>query len=575
MVIIDKPKLADDADFASRWGVLLFLIMAAMAALVVRAVDLQLVDRGFLQHQGDMRHVGVLPVPAHRGRIIDRNGELLAISSPVKSIWANPKEFEADPRDIRKLADLLGITPQEIHEHTADKERGFVYLKRRMSPELADRVLALKISGVFADREYQRYYPTGEVTAHLLGFDNLEDHGQEGMELAYDDWLKGIPGARRIRRDGKGRIIEDVENLKLPVPGKDLYLSIDQRMQYLAYRELKKAVMQHKAKSGSLVLLDAQNGEVLAMVNQPSFNPNSRLKLTGALSRNRAITDVFEPGSTIKPFGVACAMELGLIKPETVFDTNPGQMIVGHNTVKDVHNYGVLDVSHILQKSSNVGMTKIALNLPPSKFWAFYNNLGFGQALETGFPGESSGRLPDYHNWHSSFAQATLSFGYGLSTSTLQLARAYLAIANEGVMPMVAMLKRDKPAESHRIMSEKTANSVRSMLESVVTREGTAIKASIPGFRVAGKTGTVKKTGAHGYEESQYLSLFAGMAPASKPRLVMVVMIDQPSAGEYYGGAVAAPVFSSVMEGALRFLNVAPDRDDLAPVMVADKEGNL
>ena len=438
---------------------------------------------------------------------------------------------------------------------------------------MADQAIALGIPGIYADREYQRYYPTGEVAAHLLGFNNIDDSGQEGMELAYNDWLKGVPGAKRIMRDGKRRIIEDVEVLRMPVAGKDLALSIDQRLQYLAYRELKKAVLQHRAKSGSLVLLDTESGEVLAMVNQPSFNPNSRNRISGNVSRNRAITDLFEPGSTIKPFGVACAMELGQIRPDTVFDTNPGQLRVGHNVVKDVHNYGVLDVAHILQKSSNVGMTKIALNLPSSKLWAFYNNLGFGQALETGFPGEASGRLSNHQAW-GTFHQATLSFGYGLSTSALQLGRAYMALANAGEMPMVGLLKREKPPEIHRIMSTKTANSVRSMLEAVVTREGTAIKAAIPGFRVAGKTGTVKKSGAHGYQQGAYLSLFAGMAPASKPKLVMVVMLDDPSAGEYYGGAVAAPVFSSVMEGALRLLNIAPDQEEM-PVLTASQEGAI
>ncbi|NJD08299.1 MAG: penicillin-binding protein 2 [Methylococcaceae bacterium] len=572
MMIIAQPRANDETDFTVRWRFLLLLLLAGMAALVLRAVDLQVVNRQFLQDKGDRRLVGVVPVPAHRGRVLDRNGELLAISTPVKSVWINPKEFEASPREVKALGDTLGISAKDIQKRAADDGHSFVYLKRRMSPELADQAMALNLPGVYAEREFHRYYPTGEVAAHLVGFNNIDDRGQEGMELAYNDWLKGVPGAKKIIRDGKRRIIEDLDNIRLPVPGKDLTLSIDQRLQYLAYRELKKAVLQNRAKSGSLVLLDAQNGEVLAMVNQPSFNPNSRVKMSGGASRNRAITDVFEPGSTIKPFGVACALELGSVRPESQFDTNPGQMHVGHNLVKDVHNYGVLDVAHILQKSSNVGMTKIVMNLPSAKFWAFYNNLGFGQPLETGFPGEANGRLSDHQGWNA-FEQATLSFGYGLSTSLLQLGRAYTALANEGVMPMVALLKRDRPGESHRIMSVKTANTVRTMLESVVTREGTALKAAIPGFRVAGKTGTVKKTGARGYEESAYLSFFAGMAPASKPRLVMIVMIDEPSAGEYYGGAVAAPVFSSVMEGALRLLNIAPDQD--SGIQTALQDGGI
>lgn len=570
MMIIQKSRFGDEVDYTLRWRVLLYAMMTAMIVLIGRAAYLQVFDSGFLQHEGGKRYMGTVPTPAHRGRILDRNGELLAISTPVKSIWANPKELEADDAKIRALADALAMPVKDIRKQIDDKDRGFVYLKRRISPEMADQALTLDIPGVYSEREYRRYYPTGEVAAHILGFNDIEDQGQEGIERTYNDWLKGVPGSRRIIRDGKRRIIEYVDNISLPVPGKDLVLSIDQRLQYLAYRELKKATLQNKALSGSLVLLDAENGDVLAMVNQPSFNPNSRAKMNRGTSRNRAVTDVFEPGSTIKPFVVACAMELGKVRPDTVIDTTPGQMHVGPNVVKDVHNYGVLDVAHILQKSSNVGVTKIALNLPSGKFWAFYNNLGFGQPLGTGFPGEANGRLSNHQGWRP-FEQATLSFGYGLSTSLLQLGRAYLSLANEGVMPMVSLVKRDKPPEMHRIMSAKTANGVRTMLEAVVTREGTALKASIPGFRVAGKTGTVKKMGARGYTASKYLSLFAGMAPASDPKLVMIVMIDEPNAGEYYGGLVAAPVFSSVMEGALRLLNVPPDQEESAQ-LVAQRE---
>ncbi len=571
MIKVVRPRMTVENDYSKRWSVLLGALMFGMLVLVARAVNLQVLDRQFLQHEGHIRHDGLVSVAAHRGRLLDRSGELLAISTPVKSVWINPKEFDGSERDIKSLADVLGISTKEIHERIDDSSRGFIYIKRRISPELADQAIALGLSGVYADREFRRYYPAGEVTAHLIGFNNLEDDGQEGMELAHNDWLKGIPGQKWIMRDGKGHVIEDLENVRLPEPGKDLSLSIDQRLQYLAYRELKKAVIQNKARSGSLVLLDAKNGEVLAMVNQPSFNPNSRVKISGNVSRNRAMTDVFEPGSTIKPFVVACAMELGTVKQTTVFDTSP--MHIGPNVVKDTHNYGALDVAHILQKSSNVGVSKIALNLPSSKFWAFYNNLGFGQPLETGFPGETSGRLSSDHNQWRPFQKATMAFGYGLSTSLLQLGRAYLALANDGVMPMVGLLKRDKPVETHQIMSSKTAISVRSMLENVVSREGTALKASVNGFRVAGKTGTVKKIGSRGgYTDNSYLALFAGMAPASDPRLVMIVMIDEPSAGEYYGGAVSAPVFSSVMEGALRLLNIPPDQE-AQPPLVAVKDG--
>ena len=571
MINVVRPRMRDETDYSRRWGALLGALMLGMLVLAGRAVNLQVVDRQFLQHEGHIRHDGLVSVPAHRGRLLDRNGESLAISTPVKSVWVNPKEFVATEKDIKLIGEFLGMSAQDIHERIDASHRGFVYLKRRISPELADQAMALGLPGIYADREFRRYYPVGEVTAHLIGINNLEDDGQEGMELAHNDWLKGVPGKKWIMRDGKGRVIEDLASVRLPVPGKDLMLSIDQRLQYLAYRELKKAVIENKARSGSLVLLDTKNGEVLAMVNQPSFNPNSHTKISGDVSRNRAMTDVFEPGSTIKPFVVACAMELGSVKQSTVFDTSP--LHIGPNVVKDVHNYGMLDVAHILQKSSNVGVSKIAINLPSAKFWAFYNNLGFGQPLETGFPGETSGHLSSNHQQWGPFQKATMAFGYGLSTSLLQLGRAYLAIANEGVMPMVGLLKRDKPVESHRIMSAKTANSVRSMLENVVSRDGTALKASIAGFRVAGKTGTVKKIGAHGgYTDNKYLALFAGMAPASDPRLVMIVMIDEPSAGAYYGGAVSAPVFSSVMEGALRLLNIPPDQEEQSP-MVATKDG--
>jgi cell division protein FtsI (penicillin-binding protein 3) len=573
---IIQARLANQDDYSGRWRFLLVLMLFSMTVLFGRAIYLQVLNRQFLQHKGDLLHVGVLPVSAHRGRILDRNGELLAVSTPVKSIWVSPKEFlkaepPVGPRQAKALADLIGLPLKDLEKRVGqDDKRNFAYLKRRMSPELVDQVLALGLPGVYGEREYRRFYPTGEVTAHLLGFTDLEDRGQEGMELAFDPSLRGTLGAKSIIRDGKRRIIEDLANIRSPVPGRDLTLSIDQRLQYLAYRELKKAVMKHRARSASLALLDTQTGEVLALVNQPSFNPNSRLKTRGNASRNRAVTDLFEPGSTMKPFAVACALELGLTRPETVYSTAGGQMRVGSNIVKDVHSYGSLDVAHILQKSSNVGVTKIALSVPPRKFWAFYNNLGFGQPLETRFPSEATGRLSHYRGWNA-FKQATLSFGYGVSTSTLQLARAYSSLANDGVVPMVSLLKRDQPPETHRIMSARTASTIRGMLEGVVSREGTALKASVPGFRVAGKTGTVKKSGPHGYTDHLYLSVFAGIAPASRPRLAMVVVVDEPSAGEYYGGAVAAPVFSSVMEGALRLLNIAPDEP--TPLMAGKQDG--
>jgi cell division protein FtsI (penicillin-binding protein 3) len=573
-VLIEKPR--STASYGARWRFLVIVMMSAMAVLFGRAIDLQVLDRQFLKHEGDKRHKATIRVPAYRGRITDRHGEPLAISTPVKSIWINPAEFAPSEQTLKRLSSALGVPANDIQKRLeARAQRKFIYIKRRLSPELADQVTALGIPGVYSEREYRRFYPAGEVTAHMLGYTNIDDKGQEGMELSFNDWLRGVPGSKRIIRDGKRRIIEDLNNSRPPVPGRDLKLSIDQRLQYLAYLELKKAVLQHRAKSGSLALLDAHTGEVLAMVNQPSYNPNKRTGIKGGLSRNRVVTDVFEPGSTMKPFAVACALELGLLRADSIVDTTPGQMRLGRNLVRDIHNYGVLDVARVLQKSSNVGVSKIALSLPRAKFWAFYNNLGFGQPLGTGFPGEVSGKLPAYQSWRSPFQQAILSFGYGLSTSTLQLARAYLALANDGSMPMVSLLKNDGAPEAYRIMSAKTAHSVRSMLEQVVSREGTAIQASVPGFRIAGKTGTVKKASAGGYERGAYLSLFAGMAPASRPRLVMVVMIDEPSAGEYYGGAVAAPVFSSVMGEALRIMNAVPDQEETGPLLTAEESGVL
>jgi cell division protein FtsI (penicillin-binding protein 3) len=571
---IIRPGPNPNDDFSGRWRILLLLLVGSMTVLVGRAVYLQIFNTQFLIHQGDLRHVGVMPLPAHRGRIIDRNGELLAVSTPVKSLWVNPKEFSKTPvapDRLRALAEAVSLPVSELVARIGAADgRSFVYLKRKLTPELADRAMDLGIPGLYADREYRRYYPTGEVTAHLLGITNINNQGQEGLELGLNSALKGIDGARRIVRDGKRRVIEATEELTRPVSGRDVTLSIDERLQYLAYRELKAAVGQHRARGGSLVLLDSRSGEILAMVNQPSFDPNARGKLTGAFPRNQAIIDTFEPGSTMKPFAVACGLELGLIRPETRIATGPGPFQIGDNIVKDVHNYGSLDVGGILQKSSNIGVSKIALRVPPKKFWAFYNNLGFGQSVETGFPSEEDGRLPSYRGWNA-FEQATLSFGYGVSASALQLARAYSALANGGDMPMVTLLKRNGAGESHRIMSAETAQTVLSMLEGVVSREGTALKASIPGFRVAGKTGTAKKVKGRGYSSSAYRALFAGIAPASRPRLVMVVVIDEPSAGEYYGGTVAAPVFSSVMEGALRLLNIAPD-EPAAPLLAGRED---
>lgn len=562
-------------EYAGRWWFVLGLLFVAMLALIGRSVELQVFDRQFLQHQGDLRHINVVSVPANRGKILDRQGELLALSTPVKSIAINSKEFEASRQQLGELAELLGLDYQQLADKVSIANgRRFVYLKRRMDPSVADQIKAMDLPGVYFEREFRRYYPVGEVAAHVLGFTNIDDNGQEGLELAYNKWLRGSTGQRRVIRDGKQRIIEDVEDVRPSVPGKDLVLSIDQRLQYLAYRELKSSVLRHGAKAGSLVLLDAKSGEIMAMVNQPSFNPNNRKEVQGSVTRNRAVTDSFEPGSVMKPFAVACALELGMFRPDTMIDTNPGTMNVAGNVVRDIHNYGVLDVAHVLQKSSNVGVTKIALSLPSDRLWGFVSGLGFGEFVGLGFPGEASGRLRDYKHW-GQFEQATLSFGYGVSTSTLQMARAYASLANNGLLPHVSLLKAETKETPQRAMSGETALAVRTMLEQVVSREGTALRASVPGYRVSGKTGTVKKSSAAGgYTEGSYLSLFIGMAPASDPRFVMAVMIDEPSAGEYYGGSVAAPVFSTVMSGALRLLNIAPDQHETTQLL-EQSEGTI
>lgn len=558
-------------DYSGRWRLTVGLFFCAMTALVGRAVFLQVMDGAFLQQQGRARHVSKVTMPAYRGNIVDRNGELLAVSTPVKSVYADPAVFLAEPDSFYattgQLAQVLDMPVAKLRKRIQNNSgKRFIYLKRRIIPELAQKVEALNIAGIALQREYRRYYPTGEVTAHVLGFTDIDDIGQEGLELAYQDWLQGIPGSKRVIRNGKRQGIEPVDQLRATVPGNDLVLSIDQRVQYMAYRELKKAVLEHKAQSGSLVILKAKTGEVLAMVNQPSFNPNKRSG-HGGKRRNRAITDVFEPGSTMKPFAVACAMEQGY-SPRTVIDTRPGYYRVGRNVVRDTHNYGVIDVPKVLQKSSNVGVSKIALSMQPEQLWGCYDRLGFGRLVSTGFPGESSGALPGFQGWRQ-FQQATLSFGYGLSASTMQLARAYLAIANDGLMPPVTLLKPQGDEVAERVFSAEVASQVRYMLEAVVSREGTAIRAAIPGFRVAGKTGTVKKVGAGGYMKDRYLALFAGMAPASDPELVMVVIVNDPATETYYGGTVAAPVFSRVMDSALRLLGISPDLEVTEPIMAS------
>ena len=542
-----------------RMFIIVALISISVCVLVWRAFDLHILDHAFLQGQGDARYLRKIPIATHRGMITDRNGEPLALSTPVNSVWIHPKEFLTEQAQWPKLAKILGVKVSYITEIVMQrKTRDFVYLQRHVTPDKSQRILALGLSGVSLQREYRRYYPAGEVASHVLGFTNVDDAGQEGMELAYDDWLQGTPGLKRVLKDRLGRVIKHVELIKQPKPGKDLVLSIDRRLQYLTYRELKKAVQKHKAKSGSAVILDIKTGEVLAMVNQPSYNPNNRKNLKSKNFRNRAVTDIFEPGSTIKPFTMAAALESGSYRPTTKIDTAPGTLRVGTSLIRDHRNYGIIDLTHIIQKSSNVGMTKIALSIPANQITRMHNNVGFGLSSNSGFPGEVNGLVNPISD-KQEIERATLSYGYGLSVTSLQLARAYAVIANKGKRVPVKFTRVDHEVTGKAVLGENTSRQIISMMEAVITKEGTGSLASIPGYRVAGKTGTVKKITMGGYSDKKYLSVFAGLVPASNPRMVMVVTVDEPSGGVYYGGEVAAPVFSKVMAGALRILDIAPD----------------
>jgi cell division protein FtsI (penicillin-binding protein 3) len=540
--------------------VFIYLCMGlAATTLVWRAVCLQVLDKDFLLSQGEARHLRVVSLPAHRGLIQDRNGEPLAVSTQVESVWVNPQELGGEQQRIPELAKLLSLDSAKVKRVLASRaDREFVYLKRHVSPALAGQVSALKVPGVYLQREYRRYYPGGEVSAQIVGFTNIDDVGQEGLELAYEDWLVGEPGAKRVIKDGRHDVIEDVESISRPRPGKDLVLSIDRRIQYLAYRELMAVMEKHNARAASAVLLDVKSGEVLAMVNQPSFNPNNREDLLSSRMRNRAVTDVFEPGSTMKPFIVAAALQGGRFSPETPVSTSPGWFRVGVNTVRDVHDYGQLDVTGVLRKSSNVGISKIALSLPAEDIWTLLSDIGFGAQTYSGFPGEATGLLSHYGGWNQ-IETATLAYGYGVSVTALQLAQAYAVLATDGIKRSVTFLHEGDVSEERRVMPAAIAQQVRAMLEEATGPDGTAPQARIAGYRVAGKTGTVKKSESGGYSSNKYLAVFAGIAPASDPRFAMVVMVDEPRNGKYYGGQVAAPVFSKVMSGALRLMAIPPD----------------
>lgn len=544
-----------------------FALAACVGVIGWKVGTLHIVERDFLQGQGDARTIREESIVAHRGIITDRNGEPLAVSTPVKSIWVNPKQIARDTQSVDLLANALQLNPQVLANNIiANDQREFLYVKRRLPPAEADAVLALRIPGVYSQQEYQRYYPQGEVAAHLIGFSNVDDVGQEGMELAYDAWLSGKPGKRQVMKDRRGTIIEELTTLVTAQPGNNLELSIDFRIQNLAYKELKAEFITRRAASATAVVLDVETGEVLAMVNQPSYNPNNKASISDfGVMRNRAITDVFEPGSTVKAFTIAAALESGLFAPDTEIDTR-GWMMVGRDEVRDSVNYGVLTLEQIITKSSNVGSAKIALQLGPEPIREMLARVGFGEVTGSGFPGERGGILPPIRPGWSRIETATLSFGYGLSSSALQLAQAYSVIASGGVRKQVSLLKLDDASNAEiprqQVMSPAISAKILAMLETVVDprKGGTAAEARVPFYSVAGKTGTARVVGQSGYEENVHNSLFVGVAPAGRPRLVVVVVINEPKGSEHYGGQVAAPVFSRIVSGAMRILNVPPDR---------------
>ncbi|WP_432472365.1 peptidoglycan D,D-transpeptidase FtsI family protein [Amphritea sp. HPY] len=541
---------------------LVFVLLLVIAGVIVtKMLSLNFQDQAFLQQQGDARVLRNAAIPAHRGVITDRNGQPLSVSAPVSTVWVNPKEFDLNHGSVDRLAALLKSDRPALQKKISRfRSRQFLYLKRQITPALAAQVEQLKIPGLYVDRDYKRFYPAAEVTTHLVGFTNVDGVGQEGLELAYEDWLKGVPGKKLVMRDLLGRTVKHIREVEPMTQGNDLQLSIDLRMQYLAYRELKAAVQAHKADSAAMVVLDALTGEVLAMVNQPSYNPNDRSGLGSDMKslRNRAVTDVFEPGSTMKPLAVSAALMSGKYTPDSVIDTSPGYIRVKGKTIRDHRNYGELDLSHIITKSSNVGMTKLALSMHEDAVRNVYQNVGLGQVPGTGFPGEQAGVLP-YISKKRLIERATLSYGYGLAVTPLQLAQAYMPFASGGVVRPVSLLKLDRPQATTRVMPQQVAEQVLRMMETVTQQGGTGRRAAIDGYRVAGKTGTVHKVGRGGYKDDQYVSVFAGVAPVINPRIIAVVMVDNPKGQEYYGGEVAAPVFSRVVGGALRALNVAPD----------------
>ena len=545
--------------FPHRRRIVAMCVVALAAGLIWRVVDLQLNHNAFLTEEGDARHLRIEKIPAHRGMLLDRNGEPLAVSTPLASVWVNPRKLEASRPKWPELEAALALEPGLLEQMTeARGEREFVYLRRHVEPSVAEAVDALEMQGVHLKPEYRRYYPMGAAASHVLGFTGIDDTGQEGLELAFEETLSGEGGARRVVKDRLGRIVENLERLRPARPGSDIVLSIDRRIQSLTWRALRQGVRLHRARAGSAVVMDVRTGEVLAIANLPSFNPNDRGDRSSGRFRNRALTDLLEPGSTIKPFTVAAALQAGIVRPDTILDTRPGFLKVGRHTVWDIRNYGVIDVRKVIKKSSNVGAGKLALELDPARLWEMFHRVGFGSLTGSGFPGEREGTLTDSIDW-GEIHRVTLSYGYGLAATPLQIARAYAAFGNGGALPDVSFVRADGAPVTSQAMPAPVAAELLEMLELVIEPGGTGSRAQVAGYRVGGKTGTTKKSEAGGYSENRYHSAFAGLAPMSDPRLSVVVVIDEPGGDAYYGGAVAAPVFSEIVDGALRILGIAPD----------------
>jgi len=552
-----------------RQRVVLVLLLGSFGVLVGRSLFLQGINNEFLGDKGRARYERVIDISATRGRITDRQGDVLAVSTPVRSIWAIPEDAKLTPAQSRDLAHMMDIDLRELNRKLAS-EQDFVYVKRQLPPELADKISGMKLPGIHQKNEYRRYYPAGEVMAHMLGFTGVDDTGQEGIELTFNDRLSGKAGSRRVIKDRRGNVVEDVESVNPPQEGQDIVLSLDAKVQYLAYTHLKQALEQHRAKAGGVVVLDARTGEILALVNLPTYNPNNRTKLIGAQLRNRALTDTFEPGSTMKPFTVALALEKGKVRFNTPIQTSPGKMTIGTATISDTTMHGILTVAQVIQKSSNIGAAKMALSMTSDDMWTMFDSLSFGTPLKLGFPGEASGRLRPAKTWRP-IEQATMSYGHGISVTLIQLARAYQVFARDGDLLPLSLSRLDTPPlNAKQIFSAQTAREVRAMLEMAVQPGGTAPQAQIPGYRVAGKTGTAHKLEGGAYA-NKYVASFVGFAPVSDPRLIIAVMIDEPSNGKHYGGEVAAPVFAQVMAGSLRTLGIASDAP-LQPLMMATGE---